>query len=108
MASTEEIKKILEDLRLAIDEGKFIPINRRKNMRTLAQLGLTWEDAKDEIRLLSVKNYQKGPEIDRDRPKEDKFWIFKKKVCGEVIYIKFKVLYKVDGSLRVVSFHIDE
>ena len=108
MASTEEIKRILEDLRLAIDKGKFTPISRRKNMRTLAQLGLTWEDAKDEIRSLSEKDYQKGPEADRDRPMEDKLWVFKKRVCGEVIYIKFKVLYQEDGSVKVISFHIDE
>ena len=36
------------------------------------------------------------------------FWVFKKNVDGNSIYIKFKVLYQKDGGVRVVSFHIDE
>ena len=77
-------------------------------MDTLAQLGLTWQDAKDEIYALTPQEYFKGPEIDRDFPSSDRFWIFKKRIEKNVVYIKFKVLYQEDGSVKFVSFHIDE
>ena len=108
MPSVTDIQQILSDLRTAIDAGKFIPIERQKNKNTLAQLGITWQDAKNEIYELEARHYFQGPSIDRDRPSSDKFWVFKKRVDGEVIYIKFKVLYKEDGSVKLVSFHIDE
>lgn len=108
MPSAFDIQKVLADLRSAIDAGKFHPIPRRKNMLTLSRLGLTWQDAKDEIYTLEPRHYFRGPSTDWDRPSEDKFWEFKKRVEGEVLYIKFKVLYQEDGRIKLVSFHIDE
>ena len=108
MASREEINKILTDMRYAIDQNKFIPIQRRKNLDTLAQLGLTWQDAKDEIYTLTDREYIKGPETDWDRPSTDSLWIFKKRIESDMIYIKFKVQYQEDGSIKLVSFHLDE
>lgn len=108
MTSTADIENILTDMRTAIDEGKFQPIPRGKNMNTLAQLGITWNDAKEEIYGLSASDYFQGPEVDRDFPSTDLFWMFKKSIDGQVIYIKFKVLYLEDGSVRLVSFHIDQ
>ena len=70
--------------------------------------GLTWEDAKAEIYTLTTDDYFQGPSVDRNFPTSDRLWVFKKKIDGESIYIKFKVLYMEDGSVRVVSFHIDE
>lgn len=102
------IQKALTDMRSAIDCNKFQPVNRRKNLATLAKLGLTWEDAKDAIYTLTEKEYRRGPMLDLDDPTSDHFWEFKKRVEGEVIYIKFKVLYQVDGRVKLVSFHIDE
>ena len=102
-----DIDKILADMRLAIDDGKFQPISRKKNLNTLAQLGITWDDVKDEIYELTAGDYFQGPETDRDYPGTDPFWMFKKSVSGKIIYIKFKVLYLNDGSVKLVSFHID-
>ena len=93
------VQKILSDMRYAIDNKKFYPINRRKNLETLA---------KEEIYDLKEEDYKSGPSVDRDDPSSDHFWVFKKKVDGNSIYIKFKVLYQKDGGVRVVSFHIDE
>lgn len=107
MVPTEDIEKILGDMRSAIDSGKFQPIPRRKNMNTLARLGISWEDAKAEIYELTVSEYFQGPEVDRDFPSTDRFWMFKKNIDGQVIYIKFKVLYLEDGRVKVVGFHID-
>ena len=108
MASTAEIQKILADMRAAIDNGKFQPINRKKNMDTLALLGLTWRDAKYEIYSLSERHYRRGPMEDRDDPESGFFWEFKKNVDGNVMYIKFKLMYQEDGRVKVVSFHLDE
>lgn len=108
MPSRQAIETILRDLQLAIDMGKFQPIFRRKNLETLAMLGLTWEDAKAEIYTLTADDYFQGPSVDRNFPASDRLWVFKKRIDGESIYIKFKVLYMEDGSVRVVSFHIDE
>lgn len=108
MASVDEIHKILADVRSAIDKRNFYPVDRKKNLDTLATLGITWDDAKTAIYQLAVDEYYRGPKIDRDYPQTDKLWEFKKLIDGQVIYIKFKILYKVDGSVKVVSFHIDE
>lgn len=102
------IQKVLADMRFAIDNGKFQPVNRRKNILTLAMLGLTWEDAKSVIYSLTDKEYRRGPMQDLDDPSSDFFWEFKKRLDGEVIYIKFKVLYQEDGRVKLVSFHMDE
>lgn len=107
MTLTADIEKILADMRSALDKGKFQPILRRKNLDTLAQLGITWNDAKDEIYALTAKDYFQGPEVDRDLLGSDPFWMFKKIVNGKIIYIKFKVLYRNDRSIKLVSFHID-
>lgn len=107
-ASNEEIERVLEDMREAIQAGKFVFVERRKNIDTLTELGLLPDDIRDELMDLSCSEYIKGPEEDRDRKQADYFWVFKKKISGQVIYIKFKVEYQIDGGVKVVSFHIDE
>ncbi len=102
------IQKILADMRTAIDSNKFQLVPRKKNMDTLAKLGLTWKDAKDEIYTLTENEYRRGPMLDRDEPSSDHFWEFKKRIDGDIIYIKFKVLYQEDGRVKLVSFHIDD
>lgn len=106
-ASKADIQTFLADVRNGIDAGKFVPICRKKNMDTLAILGISWSDAKSEIYGLTAANYISGPEIDRDRPTTDNLWKFKKDVLNHIIYIKLKVEYQVDGRVKVVSFHID-
>lgn len=107
MASTEEIENALSDMRSAIEAGRFQPVPRRKNMYTLAMLGISWEDAKSELCGLTASDYFQGPEMDRDFPGTDLFWVFKKNIGGQVIYIKFKIVYLQDGGVKLVSFHLD-
>lgn len=102
------IQKVLSDMRYAIDCNKFEPIYRKKNLNTLANLGLTWADAKNAIYSLSENEYRRGPMVDIDDPPSDHFWEFKKHIDGNVIYIKFKVVYQEDGRVKLVSFHIDD
>lgn len=103
-----DVECLLKELRDAIDNERFIPVDRDKNLKTLAKLGLTWNDAKDEIYDLKYQNYVKGPEEDRDYPNEDKLWVFKKKILGETIYVKFKIQYLKNKEAKILSFHIDE
>lgn len=77
-------------------------------METLTSLGITWDDVKLEICELTPKEYLQGPEKDRDYPETEPFWMFKKNIDGQIIYIKFKVLYDSDGGVKLVSFHLDE
>lgn len=105
--SPASVSDYLDDVRKGIDSGKFIPVCRRKNMITLSRLGILWEDAKEEIYNLTPGDYFQGPEIDRDDPSSDYFWMFKKVVLGHLLYIKIKVLYQTDNSVKAVSFHID-
>lgn len=105
--ATNTIDDVLRDMRDAIDKNKFLPIDRTKNLRTLSILGITWQHAKDEIYELTSGDYVSGSEIDRNYPSSDMLWKFKKIVNGNVIYIKFKVLYQENGEVKVISFHID-
>lgn len=105
--SPTSIEAFLTDVRASIDSGKFIPVPRSKNISTLTRIGITWDDAKDEIYALTANDYISGPEIDRNNPSSDFLWIFKKMVMGQLIYIKIKVLYQADQSVKAVSFHID-
>lgn len=107
-ATKDEVEKVLEDMRWALDNGKTSPIDRAKNINTLTQLGITWSVAKRTLYSLTSRDYISGPDVDRDYPDSDRFWKFRKKLSGEYIYIKFKVLYQVDGSLKIVSYHIDD
>lgn len=103
-----DVEILLKDMRDAIDAGHYYPENRDKNMQTLAMLGITWTDAIEEIKELEFCDYISGPEVDRNYPKTDKLWIFKKNVMGNTIYIKFKIEYMMDRDLKILSFHIDE
>lgn len=104
----ENVENILCHMKKAIMEDKFILVDRHKNQRTLAMLGLMASDVIDEMMTLSYVNYIDGPVVDRDFPETDKLWIFKKNIDGNTIYIKFKILYQTDGSVKALSFHIDE
>lgn len=105
--SPATVSEFLADVRRSIDANLFFPVNRGKNISTLTSLGISWSHAKAEIYALSDSDYLSGPDVDRDRPASDYFWMFKKTINGQLIYIKIKVLYQTNQSVQVVSFHID-
>lgn len=107
-ATKEQIEKVLEDARNAIDNKRVVPVDRKKNINTLAMLGLVWEDALEEIYTLNATHYNRGPFTDRDFPADDCFWEFKKSVLGHIIYIKFKIRYLNDQAILIQIFHFDE
>ncbi len=106
-SSRSDVEEFLTQMRKAIDANLFIPVDRSKNLHTLAMFGITWEDAKDEIRSLTYSNYISGPEPDYDLSEPDPVWIFKKYVDSQLIYIKLKICCSMNDELKVISFHID-
>lgn len=107
-SSQADVENLLHDMQVALQQGKFVFVKRQKNMDTLSTLGILLSDVRDALLDLTLSDYVKGPEVDYDYPCSDRLWIFKRCISGYVIYIKFKVEYKTDGKVRVISFHIDD
>ena len=78
---------------LVQEEGLYV-VNRLNHQESLAELGLTKEACKIEILGLSVTDYCKGPQPNKDRPGD--IWVFGKKIAGREVYIKLK-MHKLSG-----------
>lgn len=98
----------LRDFKNIATKGRgidFVP--RKKNIESLAKLGLNKKAAKSEILNLSVSDYCDGPKPDTDRSGE--VWEFGKEILGKEVYIKLKVAQvKGDKIAKCLSFHIAE
>ncbi len=78
---------------------------RRDNIKALGELGLTSKNRKDEIMSLSVSDYCKGPEPDKDKPGD--IWIFGKDIGGKQVYIKLKIAHVGQAKIaKCLSFHV--
>jgi len=77
-----------------------------KSRDTIAYLGITPKQAKQEILGLTYQDYYRGPIPDKDR-KGEEFWEFGKTICGEEIFIKLKSKSEY-GVAICFSFHIPE
>ncbi|MDD2716779.1 MAG: type II toxin-antitoxin system MqsR family toxin [Candidatus Wallbacteria bacterium] len=98
----QAVVDFLSELKEVIDTGKFYLIDRDKNLKFAAELGITREMIKSTVRELEAENYYQGPTPDRDKPGE--VWEFGKELMGREIYIKVKI---VQGQCKVIciSFH---
>ena len=64
----EKIRKFLKEFKEIASKGRGIDvIPRRENIDNLAQLGLTKKNRNEEIMTLSLVDYCKGPEPDKDK-----------------------------------------
>ncbi len=79
---------------------------RDRSLDTIARLGITIRQAKDEILGLTYEDYYRGPIPDKDR-KGEEFWEFGKTICGEQIFIKLKAVSKY-GVAICFAFHVPE
>jgi len=79
---------------------------RNKSLDTIARLGITIQQAKDEILGLTYEDYYRGPIPDKDR-KGEEFWEFGKTISGEHVFIKLKAKSK-HGVAICFAFHIPE
>lgn len=85
-------------------EGLLV-VGRKKNLDSLAALGLTKKDQAEIIQGLQVEDYHKGPEPDRDRPGD--LWFFGPALDENQLYLKLKLVTK--GPVRLlkcISFHL--
>ena len=58
----------LKEFKQLVQEGGLYVVNRLDHQKSLTDLGLTKEACKIEILGLSVTDYCKGPQPDKDRP----------------------------------------
>ena len=102
---SDHVRRFLLEFKQAATSGSGIDLVPRKSTRpTLLQLGLTKRNVEEILLSLSVADYCKGPEEDRDCPGE--LWFFGKEIDGYEIYIKLKVA-NVGGReiAKCISFH---
>lgn len=82
-------------------------IPRSKNYKTFLELGLNLENIREIILALSLVDYVKGPERDKDKPGE--IWVFGKQVMQVEVYIKLKIaLIGKEKIAKCISFHVAE
>lgn len=84
-------------------QTNFTFVHRKKNLDSLSQLGVTIDDAKNEIFKLTIKNYISGPSKDKDRTLGN-VWIFGTSINGYEIYIKLSDNFK-GNMAKCISFH---
>jgi DNA-directed RNA polymerase subunit N (RpoN/RPB10) len=97
----------LKEFKQLVQEGGLYVVNRLDHQKSLADLGLTRKACRIEILGLSVTDYCKGPQADKDRPGD--IWVFGKEIGGREVYIKLKIAQV--GSKKIakcISFHAAE
>lgn len=104
--SIQDVRDFLLDFKQAATVRSGIDIvPRADTLSTLAQLGLTKANLEQILLALSVTDYCKGPESDRDRRGE--LWFFGREIDGHQVYIKLKVAQVGQKKLaKCISFHI--
>lgn len=104
--SIQDVRDFLLEFKQAVTNGTGIDMVPRVETRaTLAQLGLTKANLEEILLGLSVTNYCKGPEADRDR--RGSVWIFGCTIEGHEVYIKLKVVRVGNRQIaKCISFHI--
>ena len=100
------IRNFLKEFKEIASKGRGIDvIPRRQNIDNLAELCLTRKNRNDEIMTLSVADYCKGPEPDKDKPGE--IWVFGKQIDNKEVYIKLKIAQvREEKVAKCLSFHI--
>ncbi len=74
----------LKEFKQLVQEGGLYVVNRLDHQKSLSDLGLTKEACKVEIFGLTVTDYCKGPQPDKDRPGD--IWVFGKEIAEREIY----------------------
>ncbi|MCE5254192.1 MAG: hypothetical protein LLG45_08325 [Actinomycetia bacterium] len=84
--------------------NQFVLTHRRKNLATLATLGLDLGDAKERVMGLTPEDYVEGPDPDDKRP-GDEVWVFGLEIGGQEVYVKVCVLSE-PLLCTCISFHL--
>ena len=101
-----QVSIFLKDFKKIVAEGRGLDIvDRKENLKSLSQLGLTKKNCKYEILNLSVSDYYAGPKPDKDRP--GMVWEFGKTIGGHEVYIKLKIAETESEKIaKCISFHV--
>ena len=109
MADHDELRRqilsFLRDFKELMGQGNYYVKDHFKNIRTLAELGLTARQRDDLIRSLALEDYAEGPTPDQLKPGH--YWVFGRQVDEVEIYIKLKIVEYNNGreSAVCISFH---
>ena len=97
------MKQAITDTTVNYDTWVLVP--RETNLSTLARLGFTFNDVRNNILSLSLADYCEGPI--RDYSVKGNCWVFCKNISGLEVYIKLKLAtFGPIKKVRVISFHI--
>ncbi len=90
--------------KLAVVNEEDIFVDRTEYEKGFIELGITKDIAFQEVLSLSIEDYCKGPEADRDRPGE--VWEFGIDIDGMGVYVKLKIA-EINGKkyAKCISFH---
>lgn len=116
MVSKSDVERKLKHIIYLISRGSDYFIFRddiENNKETLKELGFLPEDAIKILTELEVRDYSKGPEMNKSKTKsravDEEMWFFGKEVTGIVtmeVYIKFSIVdIGSDTMCCCVSFH---
>ena len=87
-------------------QNNFNFVERQKCLDSIARLGITPKQAKQEIIELTCEHYCRGPVPDTG-PKGGELWEFGKTIGGREIFIRLKVVSQHEMA-KCQSFHIAE
>ncbi len=104
-AKKARVVRFLKEFKKIVATGRGLDvIPRPENIKSLAELGLTKRNQRDEILSLTPADYCEGPEMDKDKPGE--IWVFGKQIGGKEVYIKLKIAKAGKEKIaKCISFH---
>ena len=86
---------------------RFIFVDRRVNLVTLARLGITRGEAQSLVMGLTPEHYVRGPDQDDNYP-DLEVWVFGLHVTETEVYVKVQVLADPPERCVCISFHESE
>lgn len=106
MTNPDDIKEIIKKIKQKRESWKLSP--RRKNIQTLAMLGIVENIALDEIYdKITWRDYHSGPSLDNHNPPvPGNIWVFGLTLSGTDCYLKFQD--KPSGTIMWISLHEQE
>lgn len=84
--------------------SQFVLTQRKKNLDTLALLGIGLADAKERVLELVPEDYVSGPTLDDKRP-GDEVWVFGVRMEEQEVYVKVCVITE-PLLCTCISFHV--
>lgn len=100
MKSPTQIALFLRHLKHAVEKNGFIIVNREATNQFIADRNMTYDELKDIILSLEVKDCFDGPEEDRDPKYKNKWTVaeFSPIYCGEKLYPKMSIRVDAERS----------